>query len=356
MNKRILFLTPYPHGQAPSQRFRFEQYFAFLSENGYEIETRSFLSDKTWKALYNHGSFFQKVIGVLASFMHRFLLMFQLRKYDLIFIHREASMIGPPIFEWFIAKVLRKKYIYDFDDAIWLPNYSQQNAKFHKLKAYGKVKKIIRWADKVAVGNKFLKEFALQYNKNIQILPTTIDLENVHTISCDQESTPINIGWTGTHTTLSYLKELIPVLEELEQQHNFTFTVISNQAPDFNFKSLRYIQWSKETEIEDLSQFQIGVMPLTENDWAKGKCGFKALQYMALKIPSIVSPVGVNTSIIEDKKNGYLCNSPEEWKKQLEELILSKELRIRIGENGQETVKNQFSVAAQRSNFINLFE
>ncbi len=355
MPKRIIFLTPYPNGKAPSQRFRFEQYFNTLKKHNFEIVTRSFLSDKTWKIIYTNSSFLLKSLGIIGAFFRRFILLFSLWKYDYVFIHREASMIGPPIFEWIIAKILRKKYIYDFDDAIWLPNFSQQNAKFQKLKFYGKVNHIIKWADQVTVGNDFLKEFALQFNDNVTIIPTTIDLEYVHTIECNQNSLPINIGWTGTHTTLSYVKELIPIIKELELKYDFTFTIISNQPPDFKFNSLRFVQWNKSTEIEDLSKIQIGVMPLTDNDWAKGKCGFKALQYMALKIPSIISPVGVNKTIVNNGKNGYLCSSSSEWKKRLEELICSKELRIQIGEKGQLTVKEHFSVEAQSDNYIKLF-
>jgi len=355
MSKKILFLTPYPQGKAPSQRFRFEQYFNTLKKQNFEIITRSFLSEKTWEIIYTNSSIVFKSFGIMSAFLRRFILLFSLRKYEFVFIHREASMIGPPIFEWFTAKILRIKYIYDFDDAIWLPNYSQQNAKFQKLKSYGKVKSIIKWADKVVVGNDFLKEYALQFNNNVTVIPTTIDLENVHTIECNQNTLPINIGWTGTHTTLSYLEELIPIIKELELQYDFTFTVISNQPPDFHFNSLRFVQWNKTTEIEDLSKIQIGVMPLTDNDWAKGKCGFKALQYMSLKIPSIISPVGVNKTIVNDGKNGYLCSNPFEWKKRLEELICSKELRIQIGEKGQLTVKKHFSVEAQSDNYIKLF-
>ncbi len=355
MNKKILFLTPYPYAQAPSQRFRFEQYFDILSERGFEIETRSFLSERTWKAMYKEGGLLLKIGGVIGSFFRRFILLFSLYKYNYIFIHREVSMIGPPIFEWLIAKVFRKKYIYDFDDAIWLPNYSQQNAKFHKLKFYGKVRKIIKWADKVSVGNDFLKEFALQFNENVTVIPTTIDLKNVHNLECNQNNLPVNIGWTGTHTTMSYLEDLIPVLKELELEYDFTFTVISNHPPSFNLKSLRYVKWNKLTEIEDLSKIQIGVMPLRDSDWAKGKCGFKALQYMALKIPSVVSPVGVNNRIINNGKNGYLCVTHEEWKFRLQELLQSKNLRTIIGKEGRETVIKHFSVEAQSENFVNLF-
>lgn len=354
MSKRFVIIAPYPKGEAPSQRFRFEQYLSFFEEQGYTIEFHAFLSDKTWKALYKEGSFFAKAFGMMGSFWRRFLLMFKLRSADVIFIHREASMIGPPIFEWIIAKVLRKKYIYDFDDAIWLPNYSDSNARFQRLKAYGKVKKIMKWAHVVSAGNLHLCYFAHQYSSNVVIIPTTIDLENVHTLMTNQKTDKPIIGWTGTHTTMDYLDELVPILRELEQTHDFTFRVISNQAPNFELKSLEFIKWNKETEIEDLAKINIGVMPLTDTIWAKGKCGFKGLQYMALEIPSVMSPVGVNTTIIDDGKNGFLANSPIEWKQTLIKLLESESLRTEIGKAGLQTVKESYSVDANQINYLNL--
>ena len=355
MNKRIIFIAPYPKGQAPSQRFRFEQYFSHLEKEGCTLEFHPFLSSKTWNTLYKEGSFIAKAFGMLGSFWRRVILLFKIRKADYVFIHREASMIGPPIFEWIIAKVLRKKYIYDFDDAIWLPNYSESNAKFHRLKAYGKVKRIIKWASVVSAGNAYLKTYAEQYNKNVVVIPTTIDLQNVHNVLSDLSTTPVNIVWTGTHTTMSYLQNFIPLLQELEKEHTFTFTIISNQKPDFELNSLRYIQWNKESEISDLAKSGIGVMPMEENAWSEGKCGFKGLQYMALGIPAILSPVGMNNEIIENGVNGFLCATDEEWKTRITQLLSDEALRKKLGEEGRKTVQERYSVEANLPNYLHLF-
>jgi len=352
----LVIIAPYPKGEAPSQRFRFEQYLSLFEDEGYTVEFHPFLSDKTWKALYKEGSFFAKAFGMLGSFWRRFLLMFKLRSADVIFIHREASMVGPPMFEWIITKVLRKKFIYDFDDAIWLPNYSDSNARFQRLKAYGKVKKIMKWAHVISAGNAHLADFAKQYNQNLTIIPTTIDLDNVHTLSSNHEVMKPVIGWTGTHTTMNYLEELVPVLKELEQTHEFTFRVISNQAPDFELSSLEFVKWKKSTEIEDLAKINIGVMPLSDTVWAKGKCGFKGLQYMALEIPSVMSPVGVNTTIVDHGKNGFLCNSQEEWKSTLIQLLENPSLRKEVGKAGYQTVKERYSVEANRSNYLTILD
>lgn len=356
MSKRILFIAPYPHAQAPSQRFRFEQYIPALKDEGYDVEVHPFLSAKDWAPLYKEGSFLRKGWSMIRSFIRRWGLLTKVRRFDAIFIHREAAMIGPPVFEFIIAKVLRKKYIYDFDDAIWLPNYSQSNAKFHRLKAYGKVKKIVRWADKVVVGNAYLADYALQFNKNVEIIPTTIDLENVHNQVTEHQGAFIRIGWTGSHTTMEYLPLLVPTLKELEKSYPIKFRVISNHPPEIELDCLEYVPWNKETEIEDLAAIHIGVMPLKDSIWAKGKCGFKGLQYMSLQIPSIMSSVGVNPEIVENGTNGFLCESTKDWHRVLKLLIEDLELRKKIGQAGYETVKSRYSVTANTPNYLALFK
>ena len=356
MSKTIFFLFPYPHGEAPSQRFRFEQYLDYLKKEGFTIELHPFLDEKTWKTLYSEGNTFKKAFGVIKSFARRKLLMFRLHKADYIFIHREVAHIGPPIFEWFIAKVLRRKYIYDFDDAIWLPNYSETNARFHKLKAYWKVNYCMKWAYSITAGNDYLADYARKFNQNVQILPTTIDTIEHHTILCNHDKKPLVIGWTGTHTTMRYLDFLVPILSELEKNHTFVFRVISNEAPDFNLKSLEFVKWNKETEIEDLAQIQIGVMPLEKDIWSEGKCGFKGLQYMSLGMATLLSPVGVNTQIIQDGKNGFLASTPQEWKDKLTILLENTTLRKSMGEAGLTTIQQRYSVEANKSIYLSLFQ
>lgn len=354
--KTIYIIAPYPRGQAPSQRFRFEQYLGFLESEGFEIQFHPFINEKTWKTIYAEGKVFKKILGMLGSFLRRWGLIFKLRKADYVFIHREAAQMGPPIFEWIIAKVLRKKYIYDFDDAIWLPNYSESNARFHRLKAYWKAKYCMKWAHKITAGNDYLAEFAIKYNPNVQVIPTTIDTENYHNQTIVYDNEKLVIGWTGSHTTMRYLNELLPILQKLEKKYDFTFTVISNETPTFQLKSLQFVKWTKENEIDELLKFSIGVMPLQPDQWSNGKCGFKALQYMSLGIPSVISPVGVNTAIIRDGENGFSPSGSEEWIDALDKLIVDKALRNSLGKKGQETVELKYSVNAQKQHYLNLFQ
>lgn len=355
---RILFISPYPHEVAPSQRFRYEQYLHALDEQGIEYDIAPFISEETWKILHTPGMFQAKAWGILGGFRRRLAQCFKLNKYDYVFIHREASHVGPPIFEWMIAKVFRKKFIYDFDDAIWLPNYSSHNAKFHKLKQYEKVHKIMKWAHKISAGNQYLGDYAAQFNDSQRIvqLPTTIDTENYHNQIKKHHENKLIIGWTGTLTTSKYVQFILPILRKLEQRYQFEFCMISNEDPEYDLKSFKFKRWKKESEIEDLLHFDIGIMPLEEDQWSKGKCGFKALQYMALGIPPIVSPVGVNTDIVQHNVNGLVCNTAEEWERAFERLMVYPELRERLGKEARKTIEQQYSVKANTEKFLKLFE
>ncbi|MCT4561292.1 MAG: glycosyltransferase [Crocinitomicaceae bacterium] len=350
---KIVVLAPYPKGTAPSQRFRFEQYWTEL-EKEHELEFHAFIDEKLWKTLYQPRKHLLKVWLMLGAFFRRFRLLSTVRKADFVFIHREASQVGPPIFEWLIAKVLRKKYIYDFDDALWLPNYSEVNSSFQRLKAYWKIKYIIRWADTVTAGNEHLMAYAKKYNSNVLYLPTTIDT-NYHKAETKTDADKIRIGWTGTHTTMQYL----PLIEEinplLHQQDRIIWTIISNQAPELNIPNMEFIQWKKESEIADLSTFDMGIMPLEDNEWSKGKCGFKALQYMALGIPTILSPVGTNLEIVTNGKDGLFATTAEEWAEQINKLIDDEAFRKTLAANGLKRVQEQYSTQAQWPTYQRLF-
>ncbi|MEO1051785.1 MAG: glycosyltransferase family 4 protein [Bacteroidota bacterium] len=358
-SKKILFLTPYPHGKAPSQRFRFEQYIPLLLESGHTVELKSFIDHQTWNVLYARGKEFEKTIGIIWGYLKRLLVLFSVRKYDFVLIHREATPLGPPMVEFILSRVLKKKIIYDFDDAIWLSNTSSENKIIAGIKWHKKVRSICKWSYKVSCGNEFLSEFARNYNENVIINPTTIDTVNLHNpdlVKPDfKDDLPV-IGWTGTHSTIKYLYKLVPILQELEREIDFKFLIISNKKPDIELNSLDYIPWNLATEIEDLARIDIGVMPLEDDLWSKGKCGFKALQYLALGIPAVVSPVGVNTKIIENNKNGFLCDSDEEWLASLKSMLVDEKHRTELGRYGRQTIIQQYSVISNKNNFLDLFE
>lgn len=352
---KIALIVPYPLGKAPSQRFRFEQQLGFLKTKGINYDFYSFLTENSFEKLYKKGNYLSKSLNIIISFFKRFLLMFSLQEYDFVFIHREASPIGPPFFEWIIAKILRKKIIYDFDDAIWLANTSSVNSIVAKIKCHSKVKYICKWSYKISCGNEFLASFAKQFNKNVQIIPTTVDMEKVHNKTQNQETKNITLGWTGTHSTIAYLYDIEDLLVEKQKEHNFNFYVISNKDPFFKNLKYKYIEWQKNTEINDLLKFNIGIMPLKDNKWAKGKCGFKAIQYMSLGIPAIVSNVGVNSTIVNNN-NGYLCNTKQDWKNAIDELLLYTQERQKKAILAQKHIRENFSTRAVQKKYILLIK
>ncbi|MNK33132.1 Glycosyl transferases group 1 [compost metagenome] len=352
----IHIIAPYPKGEAPSQRFRFEQYLEFLEEHHFEIHYHSFHTQKSWKRLYQKGKFIQKFLDLNYNFLRRWILLFRLIGAKHIFMHREMAHLGPPVFEWLLVKVLRKKYIYDFDDAIWIPNYSAVNARFQKLKCYWKVRLLIKWAAKVSAGNDFLANYARQFNQQVEVIPTTIDTKNQHTASANQETKPVVIGWTGTHSTMHYLDFVVPILRKLEQEFEFRFKVISNKKPVYELQSLVYQDWNAEKEMEDLAEIQIGIMPLVLDAWSEGKCGFKALQYMALGMSGIVSPVGVNTRIIQHTENGLIAETPEEWENAIRLLLTDETLRKELGRHATLSIQQKWSVDAWKENYLKLFQ
>lgn len=353
---RILFLAPYPAFESPSQRYRFEHYLPYLKEKGIDYSYTPFLSKSAWAVFFKPGNTFRKAMGVLAGYARRFLQLFTLFRYDYIFIHREAAPIGPPVFEWIMAKLFRKKIIYDFDDAIWIPATSSYNKAASRLKNFGKVAKICKWSYKVSVGNAYLGAYASQFNKNVVLVPTVVNTEEVHNELQNQQTDKPAVGWTGTFSTLQYLDVILPVLQELQQQYDFTFYVIADKNPELPLKNYQFIKWSKATEAKDLLKFHVGLMPLYDNEIAKGKCGFKAIQYMSLGIPAVVSPVGVNSQIVDAGVNGFLSGTPVEWKEYLELLLKDASLRTAMGAAARKKIEDQYSVTATKDLFVSLFD
>jgi glycosyltransferase involved in cell wall biosynthesis len=356
---RILFLIPYPSGRAPSQRFRFEQYLDILTAHGHQYRLAPFLSEATWRILYKPGQAVQKALGILQGFGRRVAHLLAAPSYDFVFVHREAAPLGPPVFEWLLAKVLRKRLIYDFDDAIWLANTSEANQIAASFKWHHKVDSICRWAYKNSCGNSYLAAYARQFNPQVVINPTTIDTVHLHNQVRDQLAPgPLVVGWTGTHSTLKYLLPIVPVLAQLEAEGvAFEFRVISNQPPVFTqpLRSLQFVPWQKATEIPDLLAFHIGLMPLEDDKWAQGKCAFKALQYMALGIPALVSPVGMNTEVVQDGYNGYICKDAADWHYYLRQLLTDAAHRRSLGKAARATIEQRYSVNSNTPNFLELF-
>ena len=346
--RRLLILCPYPRDCAGSQRFRFEQYIPLWEANNIEVSHRSFLTEWGWNIVYKKGVGLLKVVATLLGFCRRFSCLFTLKRYDLVFIHRETCPIGPAFFEWWIARVAKKKIVYDFDDAIWISNTT--NAWIHRLKNPGKTRKICTWSSMIFVGNQFLADFASQYNNSVIIIPTTIDTANHHNTTKEypEEKDALCIGWTGSHSTLPYLTEIDGALNQIQNKYAVQIKIIANSRPANLGVAFHFEAWDKQREIDQLLDIDIGIMPLPDKEWAQGKCAFKALQYLSLEIPCIASPVGANKKVVLPNVNGFWAESEEEWVQALEMLLLDGPLRKKMGKAGRRHVEKNYSVSSQR--------
>ncbi len=352
---KILFLSLHRPNRSPSQRFRFEQYLEFLNENGFQYDFSFLLNETDDATFYKKGHFFKKVIIVFKSSIKRIKELNKAKEYDIIFIQRECFMLGSSFFEKRFSKS-GAKLVFDFDDSIWLQNVSDANKTFVWLKNAEKTSKIISYAHLIFAGNQYLKEYALRFNKNVEIIPTTIDTQEYKKVIVPK-SNKIIIGWSGSITTIQHFEYSISVLKKLKQKYGneIEIKVIGDENYVNKELDIKGFAWNKQTELIELSSFDIGIMPLPDDEWAKGKCGLKGLQYMALEIPTIMSPVGVNTEIIQDGINGFLAKDENEWESKLSLLIESKELREKIGRAGRKTVEEKYSVESQKNNYLNLF-
>jgi glycosyltransferase involved in cell wall biosynthesis len=251
--------------------------------------------------------------------------------------------------------LFQKKIIYDFDDAIWIPSVSEQNSLVGNFKNAKKVKNICKWAYRVSGGNEYLCNYAKQFNKSVVYNPTCVDAENRHNILANQDVEKITIAWTGSFSTLKYLSIVENALQRLQEKYDFNVKIICNQKPALNLKNIQYVEWSETNEVSELASCQIGLMPLTHDEWSEGKCGFKLIQYLSLGIPSVSSSVGVNKKIIEQGINGFFADSDKAWYNSIEKLILDADLRKKMGIAGRKKMIAQYSLQSNENNFLNLF-
>ena len=353
---RILFVAMHRPDRSPSQRFRFEQYIGYLRQNGFESDY-SYLIESAAddKVFYSPGNYLGKMGIFLKSAAKRLGNVLSLSKYDIIFIQREAFMIGTTIFEQIFANS-KAKVVFDFDDSIWIQNVTDSNKALLFLKNPNKTGDIIGKSDLIFAGNDYLADYARQFNPNVVVVPTTIDTEEYQR-EPQPDSDRVCVGWSGSVTTIIYFEEAVPALRLLKAKYGdrVYFKVIGDGDYRNEELGIRGLPWKKDTEVHDLSEIDIGIMPLPDDEWANGKCGLKGLQYMALEIATLMSPVGVNSTIIEDGVNGFLASKPQEWVEKISRLIDNPSLRRVMGRAGRQTVVDHYSVLSERDHYLRLF-
>ena len=343
---RLLAIVPSIYDLAPSQRYRVEQWEPLLRKNGVEITYAPFESEELHALLYKPGNTSRKLKLVAESILRRFSMMRSIRDYDVVYVLREAALLGPPFFERWIHRT-GVPMVFDFDDAVFVSYRSPTNGYLSYLKFASKTRSICRMSAHVMAGNPYLAEYARQVNANVTIVPTTIDTEKYMVRERTNDAEVPTIGWTGSFSTVQHLDTLRSALQKLARQMRFRLRVIGTPTYKLDGLDVEAMPWRSDTELEDLSMIDIGIMPLPDDAWSKGKCGLKALQFMALGIPTVCSPVGVNTEIIQDGENGFIANSEDEWIEKLGRLLQSAELRNQLGRAGRTTVETKYSANVQ---------
>jgi glycosyltransferase involved in cell wall biosynthesis len=314
------------------------------------------LNEKEDKLFYSPGSYLTKISLGLKFAFRRFKDVYRAPHFDAIVIAREAFILGTPLFEKLLAW-RNPNIIFDFDDAIWINVISSNNQVFSWLKDGSKTSKIIAVSKLVFAGNQYLLAYAKKYNNRVEIVPTTIDT-NEYVPNHNAPATKVTIGWSGSVSTIEHFQYAIPVLQRLKAkyQNAIDFKVIGDSSYQNKELAIQGLPWRKQTELDDLRSIHIGIMPLPDDQWSWGKCGLKGLQYMALEIPTLMSPVGVNREIIKDGINGFLPTDENDWVEKISLLIDNPSLRETLGKAGRATVVERYSVQSQQEVYLGLIK
>ena len=345
MNRvRALALSPVPY-EGAGCRYRIAQYIPHLAAEGIDLEIAPFYDREFFELVYRPGRGGRKAMLFLRQAAARLRTVLRHARFDVMLIYREAMPVGPPLVESLLAGA-KVPLVYDFDDAVFLPNTSEANRWVAAFKQPQKTGAIIRRCDQVIAGNEFLADYARRFNKSVHVVPTSIDVERfVPRVAPAPAGAPLTIGWIGTPTTAIYLEPLFPELRALAATHPFHFN-LTGAPGDVAVPGVdvRNVSWSLEREVELFNTCDIGVYPLPDTDWARGKCGFKAIQFMSCAVPVVASPVGVNREIIEDGVNGFLASTAGEWRTKLAALMTDADLRRRLGAAGRRTIQQRYSL------------
>lgn len=312
---KVAFLIQSP--DAPSSRYRVLQYLPYFKDQGVDVSVH----------------FYQKTWWDKLKFYH------SLSQYDLIYILRKLFL---PNEFWYIRQKA-KKIVYDFDDALMYRSSGSKSP--YSLSRRIRFAYMMKKVDYIIAGNQFLKSEVFPYNQNVVIIPTSVDLsrfslkENYHTKG------PITIGWLGSSSTLKYLEPLVPIFEKIYKKClNIQLKIVCDTfLHDLHIPVVKK-QWYAEEEEADLKSFDIGVMPLIDDLWSKGKCGLKILQYFSVGVPVVCTPVGINRDIVEDGVNGFWAQNKDQWENRLLKLIEEEELRREMGLQGRKTVEQGYSL------------
>lgn len=335
----------------PSTRFRLSQYIPYLEARGYSVHLPIAFPHPPAPLYFSPRSLYRynmiRRFSDVATGLRRSLQLLATNPNSTIIIQRFLTpILSKPLLE-IMAKKRSCRLIVDFDDAIFELNTQTDR----KLSA------IIKLADAVIVGNEYLQSYALNFNSNISIVPTPIETQYYQPKSFEQRQELVTVGWMGSWSNIRYLELLSNVFKQLKQKFtNLRIIAVTDaqNLPDSLISLVQLKPWSLDEELKDLQSFDIGLMPLSDDLWTKGKCAFKLIQYMAVGIPVVASPVGMNKDVV--RKNDFLCTSEEEWLQALEKLCLSSELRQQMGLKNRQVCETDYATQTIFSRFLRVVD
>ena len=355
MKKHILIVCPYPENAVPGQRLKYEQYFEYLRGKGYRISVSPFFEPCFFKILYTPGSYTKKIIGTLWGYAKRAIQILRLPFYDGIYICLYVTPFGDSFFER-LYRLLSRKMIYDIDDLVFMGRTSKYNSLVARLRGPGKYFYLMKAADHVITCTPYLDSTVRKYNSKTTDISSTVNTDKYVPIESYANDHRLILGWSGSHSNVPYLRLLEPVLRRLREQYDFKLLVIGTSGFDIEGIDVEAIPWNESTEVRDLRRIDIGLYPLPNEEWVLGKSGLKALQYMALGIPTLATAIGTNFRVMENNVSGFLVQSDDEWLTQLGNLLREPDLRRRIGKSGRDRVQKYYSVRANAPVYLGIFE
>ena len=356
-NHKILVICPFPQGVAAGQRLKYEQYFDHWRENGFEVTVSSFMDMPMWKVVYTQGNYLAKIAGTLRGYARRMLDIFRVSHFDVVYVFMWVTPVGTSFFERTV-RLMSKKLIFDIEDNVLMEKANELNPWVKFLKGRGKTPYLIRTADHVITSSPFLNDYCLDINekKACTYISSSVDTDRFLPINAYSNNRNVTIGWTGTFSSKVYLDLLRNVFLELKKRCDFKLRVIGNFQYELPGIDIEVIQWSSANEVIDLQEIDIGVYPLPQDDWVLGKSGLKAIQYMAFGLPAVATDVGTTSKIIQQKENGWLVKTENEWVEALETLIKNPDLRRKLGEAARIAALDNYSRHVIKSTYISILK
>jgi glycosyltransferase involved in cell wall biosynthesis len=351
---RILFIAPHPV-EGPSTRYRITQYLPYLEAAEIDWELRPFLTSRCAPLVYGQNHTLLKFALTAWGGAGRCVDVARARHYDLIYLLREAFPIGPPIFERLLA-MSSGRLIFDFDDAIYHRALNYDNP-LDRLRDWNRPAKIIGRATRVNAGSNILADFARRHAPDpdrVVMLPTVVDTTRF-VPSLERQNSEVTIGWIGTPRNTIYLRLVWDAFENAAKRDpRIRFVFVGAEPFPVGDVKVEFRPWTLAREISDVQGFDIGIMPLPDDEQTRGKCGFKLIAYMSCGIPTIASPVGANCDVVTHGETGILASTPHEWTEAILRLAEDRSLRRKMGASGRCEAEARFSLAATAPKFVDL--